>query len=247
MARKMKIDTDLLNSARDENRAYNRENPGATNAGAETVQTSGATAQQDDPPVMDKAANQSGKAEEKTNTSGSQGADTMPPPPQGPDPAVGSDDFKEKFDEYFKGVGSIIAGSALVELIDDFKTKALYIYAKKQKVDIPMEALKMDPKSKEFTSFLVDYAIKNKLFGWIQKYPLIAATGVMAISGASTFMLIEMMKSGKDENEALKKEVADLKRRASDKAREEAEEVEAEESGQEGKQDYVINDFIRKV
>lgn len=129
-----------------------------------------------------------------------------------------SNEFKEKFEEYFKGAGSIIAGSAITELVDDFKTKLLFIYAKKQGVDLPVESLKMDAKSKEFCSFLIDYAIKNKLFGFIEKYPLVAAGGVVAISGLSSFLFVEMMKKSTEkakqaekENEILKTELKKYK------------------------------------
>lgn len=116
------------------------------------------------------------------------------------------DELKEKFDEFAKGL-NFVTGAAITEIIDDFKTKLLFVHAEKKGCKIPIEALKMDPKAKEFCAYLVDYAVKNKVVDWVKKYPLIAAGGVVAITGGMSYMFIEMMSKKQNETEKLKKEL----------------------------------------
>jgi len=131
-----------------------------------------------------------------------------------PNPEPVDSEFKQKFDEYFKGAGSMIAGETVVGIIDDFKTNLLWMYAKKNNLDIPKSALQLDPKAKQFASFLVDHGIKNKAFGWVEKNPLLAATAVVGIGGLSSYFMIEMLKKGNTETEKLRKENERLKAEA---------------------------------
>lgn len=170
-----------------------------------------------------------------TEPNNNQGANT-----QAPEQEKINSEFREKFDEYFKGAGSMIAGASIVEMIDDLKSNLLFIYAKKQGVDVPKEALKMDSKSKELTAFLVDYAIKNKLFSVIEKYPLLGAVGVIGISSASSFLFIKMMAQGKTENQKLKEEIEALKKKRTAEARENAEEITPENETD-------LKDFAKKL
>lgn len=146
------------------------------------------------------------------------------------------DDFKEKYEEYFKGIGSTIAGSVVVNMVDDLKTNLLYIHAKKQGVDIPKEALQMDEKAKTFAAFLVDYGIKNKMFDLIKKHPLLAAGGVVAISGLTTYLMVEMMKTKTDDNAKLKAEVELLKSQLNEKNKLTIE-----------KSDLEVKDFVKSM
>lgn len=204
-----KIDSEFIKDAKKERKSNapkleSNEGETPTNPSPE-VKTE--TQQQENPNLH----NGSGAAEAQN----SQTQQTVEPPQ--------NSEFKEKFDDYFKGAGSIIAGETVVNMIDDFKSKLLFIYAKKCKVEIPIEALQMDEKGKQFAAFLVDHAIKNKLFGWVEKNPLLAATGVVAISGVSTYLMIEMLKKSnseaenqKKENDILKKQIEALKNTATD-------------------------------
>jgi hypothetical protein len=130
---------------------------------------------------------------------------TQPPP-------VNSE-FKEKFDEYFKGSASLIAGETVVNMVDDLKTNLLFIYAKKNGVDLPKEAFKMDEKAKTFAAFLVDHGLKNKMFTIVEKYPIASALGVIGISGVSTYLMIEMLKKDKKEAEKMQRENEQMRKK----------------------------------
>ena len=119
------------------------------------------------------------------------------------------EELKEKLNEFSKGIG-LLTGQAITEIIDDFKSNLLWIYAKKKGVDLPKEALKMDAKAKEFCAFLVDYGLKNKLSEYIEKYPLVAAGGVVVLTGAVSYLTIEMLSKTNNENEELKKQIERL-------------------------------------
>lgn len=130
------------------------------------------------------------------------------------------DEFKERYDAYFKSMGGVVAGDMVVNLVDDLKTNFLYLYAKKHGIDVGKEALQMDPKSKSFAAFLVDEAVKNNFFNWIKKYPLLAALAVILISGGSTFLMLQMLKKSNDESkkkddiiEKLRREKAEAERK----------------------------------
>lgn len=192
-----RFDDELIKDAREENKDFVKKQEAAKEQ-TQTQQTTNQT------PPNEKINLENGTtAAESQNT----GPDILNQEPV-------NNDFREKFDEYFKGQGSIIAGQTVIGFIDDFKTKLLWLYAKKNGIDIPQEALQMEPKSKEFAGFLVDYAIKNKLFGWVEKNPLISAVGVVAISGVSSYLMIEMLKKGNSEVEKLKAENEKLKKQA---------------------------------
>jgi hypothetical protein len=121
------------------------------------------------------------------------------------------DEFKEMFDECFKGMEGMIAGDMVVSLIDDLKANFLFIYAKKNGIDLTKDAMYMDAKSKKFAAFCVDYTIKNKFFDTIKKYPLLGALGVFVISGGATFAMMQMMKQTKAESKAKDDEIERLK------------------------------------
>jgi hypothetical protein len=136
-----------------------------------------------------------------------------------PIPEPEKDLFKERFDEYFKGIDGLVGGQIAVGLVDDLKASFLFMYAKKQGIEIEKSALLMDEKTKNFAAFLVDHAIKNNFFDIIKKYPILAALGVILISGGSTFLMLQMLKGMKSESQKkddeiskLKKEMEDLKK-----------------------------------
>jgi hypothetical protein len=138
-----------------------------------------------------------------------------------PIPEPEKDLFKERFDEYFKGIDGLVGGQIAVGLVDDLKASFLFMYAKKQGIEIEKSALLMDEKTKNFAAFLVDHAIKNNFFDIIKKYPILAALGVILISGGSTFLMLQMLKGMKSESQKkddeiskLKKDLEDLKRNA---------------------------------
>lgn len=122
-----------------------------------------------------------------------------------------TNEFKEKFEEYFKGMDGLIGGELIAGFVDGLKADFLFIHAKKNGVDLPKEAFLMDEKSKKFTVFLIDHAIKNKLFGVLEKYPLLAASGVIALSGLASYGMIQMLSKGKKETEDLKKQNEKMK------------------------------------
>lgn len=205
---------EALNDAKRENRKESKKfNRGgsstATVLNPDLANSSGPTAS-DNETAQDHKTDQSAP----DNTT----AFTMPPPPI-QEPV--RDEFQERYDEYFKKVGGVIAGDMVVNFIDDLKTNFLYLYAKKNGIDVGKDALKMDEKSRGFAAFLVDEAVKNNLFTWIKKYPLIAGLGVIVISGGSTFLMLQMLKKSTDESkkkdeliEKLQKEKRDAERRA---------------------------------
>lgn len=127
------------------------------------------------------------------------------------------EELKEKFESFSKDL-NFLTGAAVTEIVDDFKTKLLWLYAKKKGVEVPQEALKMDGKAKEFCSVLVDYALKNKLFSYIEKYPLIAAAGVVALTAGTSYIFIETMANANEEKETMLKKIKALE--AEKKARE---------------------------
>jgi hypothetical protein len=130
----------------------------------------------------------------------------------GPDPVLDTEqdeEFKKKFEEYFKG--SAISGTVAVDMVDGLKAQFLWIYAKKCKVDLPQDAFRMDPKSRELAIFLADYAIKNKLLDIIKKNPLITAVGILGISAGTSYLMIEMLKKGNNEASEAKAEADRLR------------------------------------
>lgn len=142
-----------------------------------------------------------------TNTANTNNSFTIPPP-QEPE----KDLFKERFDEYFKGMDGMIGGQIAVNLVDDLKASFLLMYAKKQGIEIEKSALLMDDKTKNFAAFLVDHAIKNNFFDIIKKYPILAALGVIVISGGSTFLMLQMLKGMKTESKQKDDEISQLKK-----------------------------------
>ncbi len=207
-----KLDPDFVNDAREENRKQSAGAQSHKNNGA--VVTTPVTGNQskdpapdpDKKPGADKQTGTENQAGQTQNGEAGQSAGT-----QAAGPAVGAqqDEFKEKFDEYFKG--SPITGTVVTEFVDDLKCNLLMIYAKKNGLDMTKDMFAMNAKSKELTAFLVDYGVQNKLFEWIKKYPLLAAGCVVGISACSSWLMVEMMKKGKDETEAAKKENQALK------------------------------------
>lgn len=201
-----KFDPELVADTRTENKKYVSKNP-VSAPGNDPVITP-------DPVVSDEPIINA--SEEKTNSTA--GAFVAPEPEK--------DEFQERFDEYFKGAGKMIAGATVVELVDDLKANLLWIYAKKSGVDVPKDALKMDAKSKELAAFCVDYAVKNKLFDFLKKYPLVAAGGIVAVSGVTSFLFIQMLKGANDEKKKMQDEIDKLKKERSQSNREKATDAE---------------------
>ncbi|MCX8143934.1 MAG: hypothetical protein N3F62_06705 [Bacteroidia bacterium] len=107
-------------------------------------------------------------------------------------------------DEKFKKFADKLqnySGRVIVEYVDDFKSNLLWIYAKKNKVEIPKEAFKMPEESKDLCSTLVDFAIQDKLLEYIKKYPLLAAGALISINAISGFVVINALKENKEQSE----------------------------------------------
>lgn len=103
-------------------------------------------------------------------------------------------EIEEKFAKYsdkFKN----FTGKTIVEFVDDFKTNILWLYALKNKINIPKEAFKMPDDGKEMCAALLDYAVQDKLLEYIKKYPIIAAGAIIGMNAGSSYLLIEAMKS----------------------------------------------------
>lgn len=191
---------EFLDDARTEHRKESKKFDDAAN----TSPASEIKTEQPDPADPNK------KTDQQTAAPGPAEQETL----QGTPPPV-RDEFKEAFDEAFKGMEGMIAGDMVVGLIDDLKANFLFIYAKKNGIDLTKEAMLMDPKSKKFAAFCVDFAIKNRFFDTIKKYPLLGAAATILISGGATFVMMQMMKKTNeaskakdDEIEKLKKEIA---------------------------------------
>lgn len=151
-------------------------------------------------------------SEQSSGSSAGQGAEIP-----NPEPEV-KDNFKEKFDEYFKGMDGLIGGEIAVNIVDDLKSSALLMYARKNGIDkITKADLAMDEKSKKFAAFLVDHAMKNNLFEILKKYPLLSALGVIVISGGSTFLMLQMLKNTNAEAAAKEKEYQKRERESAEK------------------------------
>lgn len=193
-----KFDKNLVNAAKTENKDFVIKNGSTVNSEVKT----------------ETAANQTVSTEapknENLNLVNAAG-DQNSAPVQNIPPVQERDELDIKLDEFSKQFGGMLAGPAIIEMIDDFKTKALYVRAKSNGVDIPMEALKMDEKTKGLASLLVDHAVKGKIFEYLKKYPLIGAGVVVAISAGSSFAIIEMMKKNNDELAKLRAENEKLK------------------------------------
>ncbi len=222
-----RIDDDLVKDAKAEHKKHSSKNGTEHNTGSQGSQgaqsntgeeSSKKSTENNSESTSSQSTSNSSHAE-PGNSSSSHGSEQPNTQPEV------SPEFKQKFEEYFKGAGSIVAGSTIVEMMDDLKTNFFYIYAKKNGVDIPREGLKMDPKTKEFSAFLIDHAIKNKLFGWIEKYPLAAAGGVMLLSTGTTYLFIEMMKKTNAESEAMKMELENLRKQKQEWERKNASEA----------------------
>jgi hypothetical protein len=109
-------------------------------------------------------------------------------------------EIEDKFQKYADKFKSF-TGRAIIEFVDDFKTNALWLYALKNKINIPKDALKMPEDGKDLCSALIDYAIQDKLLDYIKKYPLLAAGALVGINAGSTYLLIETLKKeNKQEN-----------------------------------------------
>lgn len=206
----IKVDKELIDDARKENRQNHGKN-GTTNLNGQENNSPA--------PEREETAGQNSQTtngQEKINNAKTENANSNSQEntqqnfyqEQQTDSSQG--EFKAQFDEYFKGSESIIAGEAITGMIDDLKANFLLVYAKKQGVDMSKSAFLMDEKSKKFSSFLIDYAIKHKLVGIIEKYPLMAAGGVIALSGLTSYLFVTAMGNQKKETEDLKKKNADL-------------------------------------
>lgn len=227
-----KLDPEFLKDAKREDK---RQNAGAAKLNGNAPGTASA------PPPPEPEATAQNSAEP--------GAEQTPPPlppPVPPSPEdQGKEEFKKQFDEFFKG-NPFISGTIAVELVDDLKANLLLIYAQKQGVNtITKDMLATSPNVKKLTAFLVDHAIKNKLFDWLEKHPILGALGVLGISAGSSLLMIEMLRKGqtdaekaKAQNEKLQKEIEILKKKNQEKNRAEAETVtpESETTNQEPEQ-----------
>lgn len=125
--------------------------------------------------------------------------------PNNPSPDLDKTDKEKELEEKFKKFSEKFDGKigrAVVEFVDDFKSNLLFIYAAKNKVNIPKEVLKMPEDGKDMCATLLDYAISDKLMEYIKKYPILAAGALFGINIGSSYLIIESLKK----NEAEKKE-----------------------------------------
>ncbi|GAB4451209.1 MAG: hypothetical protein OHK0036_11320 [Bacteroidia bacterium] len=102
-------------------------------------------------------------------------------------------EIEDKFQKYADKFKSF-TGRAIIEFVDDFKTNALWLYALKNKINIPKDALKMPEDGKDLCSTLIDYVLQDKLLYYIKKYPLLAAGALIGVNAGSTYLLIETLK-----------------------------------------------------
>jgi hypothetical protein len=186
-------------------------------------------AKKPDTEFLTDARNENRKESKKFNSSAQQAVDPAPvtetqappsaenaqaaaDPAQGPAQEPQRDEFREKFDEYFKGMDGVIAGDVAVNMLDDLKASFLFMYVKKQGIpDIGKKDFELEPKSKKFAAFLIDHAVKNNFFDIIKKYPILSALGVFIITGASTFMMLQMLKKSTDSQKAKDQEMEKLR------------------------------------
>lgn len=203
----LKIDKEILNDAKKEHRDNFGKNPVITdakiikeepNVNTQAPGREEKTEIKTDPPKITNAKTEDSKTE---NTNSTINQDQSQP---------SGNEFKEKFEEYFKGMDGLIGGEVIAGIVDDLKANFLFIHAKKNGVDLPKSAFLMDEKTKKFAAFLIDHALKNKLFTVIEKYPILAAVGVIGLSGVSSYLMVEMFKKGNKETEEMKKKTADL-------------------------------------
>jgi hypothetical protein len=222
-----KIDNDFLNDTRTENRKEGKKFSSDT---TENFQT------QDPPPQQKTTQNQN--EQQQTSQPGNAQNTQANSENLNPPPIDHKDEFRERYDDFFKGMDGMIAGDMVIGLIDDLKANFLYLYAKKNNISgVGKKEMEMDDKSRKFAAFLVDHAIKNNFFETIKKYPLLAALGVILISGGSTFAMLQMLKSSnntaksKDEEiEKLKKDLENLRKKKYETAETVSEESDTENS-----------------
>lgn len=228
-----KIDKDFGNDTRIENASYVKKN--------ETTEETRPNSEvppsphREEPLINEtkESKNENKSAENLGNTS----ENINIPPPR--------DEFKEKFDEYFKGIDNMIAGQTVVNIVDDLKANFLMIHAKKRGLDMDKKLFLMDPKAKEFCAFLVDHSIKGKIFEWVKKYPVIGAAGVLGISAASSYMLIEAMGKSKDEAESNKRKAEQAEEEIENLKRELAKHTEKSEGKKESGD--IVGDTIKNL
>lgn len=207
-----KIDDELLDDLRQENKNYHK-NGGNHNTSVNSEKKLDPPPPPQSPPPL---GEEKYKEENKNTSSATDPNINNETPPK--------DEFQEKFDEFFKN-NPLIAGTTAVNLVDDLKTNFFMVYAKKNGVDMPKEAFAMDAKTKEFTAFLVDHAIKGKMFEWIKKYPLVAALGVFGLSAGTTFLMIKMLAAEKNDKEEMAAKIKDLEKKLWEERKAKAETV----------------------
>lgn len=203
-----KISNELYEDLRKEDKNY-KKNGGS----GESVSNPGVNSKTETKTETNAETKKESETEDKKTSENSGSSDAGGSANSGPSftpPIEEKDEFKEKFDAYFKGAGSIVTGSAIVGIVDDLKANLLLIYAKKKGVDLPKDAFKLDKNSAELCGFLVDYAVKNSLFDWVKKHPIISAAGVVGISALTSYVFIEALGKGEKEKEDLKKRNEDL-------------------------------------
>ncbi len=224
-----KIDDEMVDDARKENKEFvkknghaNGQNTGTNqnnqNTNSNTSNSSGDNKQEENSNSEKKEGTDSKKDQNTTDQNGQQNNFDFTNQAQG-------NEFEEKFNEFFKN-NPLIAGTTAVNLVDDLKANFFMVYAKKNGVDMPKEAFAMDAKTKEFTAFLVDHAIKGKMFDWVKKYPLVAALGVFGLSAGTTFLMIKMLASEKNEKEEMAEKIKVLERKLWEEKKAKAETVE---------------------
>lgn len=245
-----KIDDEIMDDARTENKNFVKKNGLNGHSGANTNtsnqnNSSNTSVNQNGDQKDEKKSGDSGKNEgngsqdqNANNQNTQQNFDFTNQTQQ-------KDEFEEKFNEFFKN-NPLIAGNTAVNLVDDLKSNFFMVYAKKQGVEMPKEAFQMDAKTKEFTAFLVDQGLKGKIFEYVKKYPIVAALGVFGLSAGTTFLMIKMLASEKNEKEEMAEKIKALEKKLWEQKKASASDAEIIKETKDEKKDNPDNvkDFI---
>lgn len=244
-----KIDDEMVDDARKENKEFVKKNghsngqngTGTNQTKTENNSSTNNSANTSEEKKEEKGSENSEKKDQQGDQNGNNNFDFTN---QNSQP---KDEFQEKFDQFFKD-NPLIAGNTAVNLVDDLKANFFMVYAKKQGVEMPKEAFAMDAKTKEFMAFLVDHAIKGKMFEWVKKYPLVAALGVFGLSSGTTFLMIKMLASEKNEKEEMSEKIKALEKKLWEQKKASATEAEVVKEDSEVKEETDnVKEFINQM
>lgn len=196
-----------LSDAKKEDRKESKKfTNGTETSDSQTASQSQSQSQSTNPPSPDQDTVKTEPA------SGTQSTPPPIPPPVQPGAEPARDEFKERFEEYFKGVGGLFTGDLIVGWVDGLKADLLFLYAKKNKIEVTKDMFTMDAKSRKFAAFCVDEVVGKNIFEWIRKYPLLGALVPFGVSIGGSLILLRMLKGSNEENKKKDEENAELKR-----------------------------------